>query len=197
MMSGFSVSRSLMPASSTNSDSSGEYMSGSGMPTSSGTFSMPFSCLLHLSAFSDGKLMQPPAMFMSLPSCWRSLSLAVMDATLAPLRENSARIVVERMSSGPVMDDRLSRLRFEIEVPGYPVDRGRAAGDDRHVVGAGEARNDALGDRAKPHLHEASDVGYDSVFKCSIEIRGIAAIVANDNNRPVRPAIPYAIEANL
>src|SRR5262249_21616199 len=85
----------------------------------------------------------------------------------------------------------------EIEVPGYAVDRGRAAGDDRHVVGTGEARNDALGDRTKPRLHEASDVGYDSVFKCPIEVRGITAIVANDNNRPVRPAIAYAVEANL
>src|SRR5215471_9288347 len=158
-MSGFSVSRSLMPASSTNSDSSGEYMSGSGMPTSSSTFSMPFSRLLHLSAFSDEKLMQPPATFMSLPSCRRSLSLAVMDATLAPLRENSARTVVERMSSGPVITT--ARLGFEIEVPGYAVDRGRAAGDDRYVVGTGEARDDALRDRAESRLHEASDVGHD------------------------------------
>src|SRR5947209_12145381 len=66
-----------------------------------------------------------------------------------------------------------------------------------HVVGTGEARNDALGDRTKPRLHEASDVGYDSVFKCPIEVRGITAIVANDNDRPVRPAIAYAVEANL
>src|SRR5262249_60635467 len=80
---------------------------------------------------------------------------------------------------------------------GYGVDGGGGAGDDRHVVGAGEARNDALGDRIKPRLHEASDVGYDSVFKCPIEVRGITAIVANDNNRPVRPAIAYAVEANL
>src|SRR5262249_35098945 len=90
-----------------------------------------------------------------------------------------------------------SRFRFEIEVPGYAVDRGRATGDDRHVVGTGEARNDALGDRTKPRLHKASDVGYDSVFKRPIEVRGITAIVANDNNRPVRPAIAYAVEADL
>src|SRR5262249_15750226 len=98
---------------------------------------------------------------------------------------------------GPGHNDRFSRLRFEIEVPGYAVDRGRAAGDDRHVVGTGEARNDALGDRTKPRLHEASDVRYDSVFKCPIQVRGITAIVANDNNRPVRPAIAYAVEANV
>src|SRR5262249_20885031 len=61
----------------------------------------------------------------------------------------------------------------------------------------GEARNDALGDRTEPRLHEASDVGYDSVFKCPIEVRGITAIVANDNDRPVRPAIAHAVEANL
>jgi hypothetical protein len=31
----------------------------------------------------------------------------------------------------------------------------------------------------------------------STTLRGITAIVANDNNRPVRPAIAYAVEANL
>src|SRR5262249_7625995 len=93
--------------------------------------------------------------------------------------------------------DWFSRLRLEVEVPGYAVDRGRAAGDDRHVVWTGEARNDALGARAEPRLHEASDVGYDSVFKCPIEVRGITAVVANDNDRPVRPAIAHAVEANL
>src|SRR5262249_40485288 len=94
-------------------------------------------------------------------------------------------------------NDRISCPRVEIEVTGYAVDRGRAAGDDRHIIGTGEARNDALGDRRKPRLHEASDVGYDSVFNCPIEIRGIAAIVTHDNNRAVRPAIPDAVEANL
>src|SRR5262249_23300722 len=52
------------------------------------------------------------------------------------------------------------------------------------------------GDRAEPRLHEASDVGDDSLFKCLIEIRGIAAIMANDDDRPVRPAILDAVEAN-
>src|SRR5262249_9116202 len=109
------------------------------------------------------------------------------------LREDGRR--AHKLGAGH--NDRFSRLRFEIEVPGYAVDRGRAAGDDRHVVGTGEARNDAFGDRTKPRLDEASDVGYDSVFNCPIEVRGITAIVATDNDRPARPAIAYAVEANL
>src|SRR5262249_3058241 len=78
----------------------------------------------------------------------------------------------------------------------YAVDRRRAAGDDRHVVGTGEARNDALSDRAEPCLHETGDVGYDSLFEGLIEIRGIAAVIAHDDDRPVRPAILYAVEMN-
>ena len=77
------------------------------------------------------------------------------------------------------------------------MDRRRAAGDDRHIVGTGEARNDALGDCAEPRLHEASDVRYDSVLQCPIEIRRIAAIITNDDDRPVRPTISYAVEANF
>jgi hypothetical protein len=64
---------------------------------------MPFSCMLQRSAFSEEKLIAPPAMSMSFPSCRRSLSLAVMDATLAPRPENAAKIVGARISSGPVI----------------------------------------------------------------------------------------------
>ncbi len=47
--------------------------------------------------------MAPLAISMSLPSCSRNLSLAVIETTFAPARPNSARIVLERMSSGPVI----------------------------------------------------------------------------------------------
>ncbi len=47
--------------------------------------------------------MLAPVMAKSLPSCWRSLSLAVMDTTRAPCFEKLPRMVPERSSSGPVM----------------------------------------------------------------------------------------------
>jgi len=59
----------------------------------------------------------------------------------------------------------------------------RAAGDNRHVVGAGEARNNAFRDRAEPCFHKASDVRQDSIFERPIDIGGIAAVIANDYDR--------------
>ena len=102
-MSGRRSARSLIPASSTKSDSSGEYMSGLGMPTNPSTCSIPCSSSVHWSASSEEKLTLPPARSISLPSCFLSLSFAVIDTTVAPWRENSAMTVRERRSSGPVM----------------------------------------------------------------------------------------------
>ncbi len=64
---------------------------------------MPVSSSAHWSAHSAEKLTLPLSRSMSLPSWRRSLSLAVTDATRAPWRENSAMIVRERKSSGPVI----------------------------------------------------------------------------------------------
>ncbi len=64
---------------------------------------MPVSSIVHWSANSAEKLTLPPARLISLPSWRRSLSLAVIDTTRAPWRENSAMIVRERSNSGPVM----------------------------------------------------------------------------------------------
>jgi len=55
-----------------------------------------------LRAFRE-KLTLPLARSMSFPSWRRSLSLAVIDTTRAPRRENSAMMVRERSSSGPVI----------------------------------------------------------------------------------------------
>ena len=102
-MSGRRCSRSLTPASSTNSDSSGEYMGGFGMPVSASASSIPVSSGSRWSAHSAERLTLPRLRSMSLPSCLRSLSLAVIDTTRAPWRENSAMMVRERSSSGPVI----------------------------------------------------------------------------------------------
>ena len=64
---------------------------------------MPFSAIVHRSAFSDEKLMLPRERSRSLPSCRRSLSLAVIATTFAPASANSARMVRLRSSSGPVI----------------------------------------------------------------------------------------------
>ena len=40
---------------------------------------------------------------MFLPSCWRSLSFAVIEATVAPRREKAAMTESARNSSGPVI----------------------------------------------------------------------------------------------
>ena len=86
---------------------------------------MPVSSIVHWSANSAEKLTLPPARLISLPSWRRSLSLAVIDTTRAPWRENSAMIVRERSNSGPVMTTALARGGIEIEVAGDPV-HGRA-----------------------------------------------------------------------
>ena len=64
---------------------------------------MPFSAIVHWSAFSEEKLMLPLERSRFLPSCRRSLSLAVIETTFAPAFANCARMVSPRSSSGPVM----------------------------------------------------------------------------------------------
>src|SRR5262249_21748486 len=90
-----------------------------------------------------------------------------MDATLAPFRENSARIVVERINSGP------------------------------DVVGTVEAWNNAFRDRVESCLHKASDIRYGPIIKRPIDVSRIAAVIANDHDRSVRPAISHAVKTNL
>ena len=64
---------------------------------------MPFSAIVHLSAFSEEKLMLPLDRSSPLPSCLRSLSLAVIETTFAPASANFLRIVSPRSRSGPVI----------------------------------------------------------------------------------------------
>ena len=68
----------LDAASSTNSDKSRLHMSGVDRPTSTSTFSIPFSVRVALPAFSDEKQIPPSH---TVASILRSLSLAVTAAT--------------------------------------------------------------------------------------------------------------------
>ena len=92
-----------MPASSTNSDSSSEYMSGSGCPTKPRASVMPFSATVQRSACWEEKQTLPAATSRPLPSWVRSLSLAVTTTVPAPAFESTSNTVRERISSGPVM----------------------------------------------------------------------------------------------
>ena len=78
-------------------------MPGWGMPTRSSTFSMPFSRSVQRLANSEEKLTLPRATSRFLPSCFLSLSFAVIEATFAPASPKRARIVSPRSSSGPVI----------------------------------------------------------------------------------------------
>ena len=102
-MSGRRSSSSFRPASSTNSERSAEYMSGSGWPANSSTSSMPFSSMVQRSACCEEKLTEPPERSMPFWSCWRSLSLAVTETTRAPARENALITEGALSSSGPVI----------------------------------------------------------------------------------------------
>src|SRR5262245_57272757 len=93
------ISSSLTPASSTNSERSGLYMSGVGRPTSCSTSSMPFSFNVASCARSDEK--QIP--LRPLPSILRSLSLAVIAATCTPASASAARIVPDETSEASVI----------------------------------------------------------------------------------------------
>ena len=78
-------------------------MPGCSMPSQGSTFSMPFSASVHWPAYSLEKDTWPWATSSPLPSCLRSLSLAVMVTTLAPAAANLAMMVSPRSSSGPVI----------------------------------------------------------------------------------------------
>ncbi len=92
-----------MPASSTSSDSSIEYMPGCSMPSQGSTFSMPLSASVQRDANSLLNDTWPWDTSSPLDSCLRSLSLAVMDTTLAPAAAKRAMMVSPRSSSGPVI----------------------------------------------------------------------------------------------
>ena len=64
---------------------------------------MPFSASVARWANSAENETWPCDTSSPLASCWRSLSLAVIDTTLAPAAANLAMMVSPRSSSGPVI----------------------------------------------------------------------------------------------
>ena len=88
---------------------------------------------------------------------------------------------------------RLAGRGVEVVVAGDAVLRRGRPGDDRHVVGAGEARHRAVGDRREPLPHEPRDVGDRAVGQELAQIGGVAAVDAHHDHRLVRPAVPDAV----
>ena len=64
---------------------------------------MPFSSMVQRSACWEEKLTEPPERSMPFWSWRRSLSLAVIEATRTPLRENSLITELTSSNSGPVI----------------------------------------------------------------------------------------------
>ena len=100
-----------------------------------------------------------------------------------------------RSSSGPVITT-ASPLRVQVVVAGNAMHRGRRAGDQRHVVRAGEARHGAVGDGAEALVHEAGDVRDDAVADALLDVGGIAAVDADDDDGLLRPAVGDAVEVD-
>ena len=88
---------------------------------------------------------------------------------------------------------RLVRRAVQVEIAGDAVHRGRAAGDDGHVVGAGEARHGALCHRVEAVPHVAGDVGQDPRLEAVLDIGRVAAVDAHHDQRPRRPAVLGAV----
>ena len=62
-------------------------------------------------------------------------------------------------------------------------------GDDRQVVGIGEARHDAIRKIREPIAHEATEVGENTVLETLFVIGCVAAIHANHYDRFPWPSV--------
>mgnify|MGYP006866488255 CR=1 FL=1 len=78
-------------------------MPGWGWPTKPSASSMPCSASVVEPAFSEEKHTLPRETSSPLPSCFLSLSFAVMATTFAPASAKPLRTVSPRSSSGPVI----------------------------------------------------------------------------------------------
>ena len=142
-----------MPASSTNSDRSAEYMSGAAARPA-----FDHRCRARpraASAISDEK--QMPCRGDRARAAWRNLSLAVTAAVATPACAISARIVSPRTSSRSVIMISRAGLAVEAEIAGDAVHRRRHAGDDRDVVRVGEGRHRRIGGAEPALARERAD----------------------------------------
>ena len=101
------------------------------------------------------------------------------------------RVDLEQLGAGH--HHRFARGAVEVEIAGDAVHRGRAAGDDGHVVGAGEARHGALCHRVEALAHVARDVGQDPRLEAVLDIGRVPAVDAHHRQRPFGPAVLGAV----
>ena len=81
----------------------------------------------------------------------------------------------------------------EVVVAGDAVHGRRHAGDDRGVVGVGEARHDGIGDGVEAVAPERGDGRQNAVGDAAVDVGGVAAVVADDDGGPLRRAVAAAV----
>ena len=94
-------------------------------------------------------------------------------------------------------DDRLPGGRVEVEIARDAVLRGRRAGDDGHVVRAGERGHGTVGHRGIALAHEARDVGNAAVGEELAQVGRVAAVDAHHDHRPQGPAVGNAVHVHF
>ncbi len=85
----------------------------------------------------------------------------------------------------------------EIEIARDAMHRGRGPGHDRAVVGIGESRHRRRRLAGKPFFRHPCDDGQFAARTPLIEIGRVAAIEADDHDRPLRPLIDAAVHHDL
>ena len=148
-----------------------------------------------LSAFSEEKQTAVPSNTRPLPSSSLSLSLAVTTATLAPAFWNASKIVGARSHLGSFIIISRAGIGIDEIVAANAMHRRRLAGDDRQIVGIGEARH---GGKAAPILalgdHAFRDWASSPCCACDFHIGRLAAVAADDDQRRLRPGIGAAVD---
>lgn len=131
----------------------------------------------------------------SWPRRARSLSLAVIAATVAPALEKTAGRVPAQ-GAGVVHHDLPAQRGVEEVVAADAVHGGRNAGDDREVVGIGEAGDHAVGQKRSARVEHAIEKRCDAGADRLCEVVQLAAAHADDHQWCIWPAIAPAIDAN-
>ena len=89
----------------------------------------------------------------------------------------------------------LAALRIEEIVAADAVHRRRRPGHDREIVGVGEARHDAVGEEGGAVAREQSaEKGRDPGGDGGRDVLELAAVDADDDQRPIHPAVRSAID---
>ena len=154
---------------------------------------MPLPASVTWSAFSDEKQMP----FSLWPSSVRSLSLAVMTATLAPASANAASSVPARRYFASFIITSAPASAVPEIVAADAVHGRRRAGHDRQVVRVGERRHDAVGGAGRCRVRRATArKGARPAAMACVDVVGLAAVDADDDQRTVRPAVGAAVDGD-